>query len=373
MAFASPAHYGDPYGEQRAWLDGRAAADLTGLAVIRVTGPDRLTWLNSLLSQRLSDLAPGGGVEALLLDVAGRVEQAVALTDDGAAAWLVTLPGQGPSLAAFLESMRFRRRVTVTDATAETAVLAVPGGAPAAPAEASAGLWHWDDPWPGVCPGGSRYAVGAGHPGAAWRLRLIGLPRPESETAWTRLVEAGVRPVGTWALEALRIAAWRPLLGVGTGTGTEATDRLLPAEVDWLRSAVHLDKGCYRGQEAVAKIHNLGRPPRRLVMLHLDGSADALPRAGQPLLLRDGGPAAGAVGAVTAAARHHELGPIGLGLVKRTTDPAADFLAGGIAAAQEVIVPVHGEAATRPVIDRPRRGPGGLGAPARRLGLGRPS
>ena len=84
-----------------------------------------------------------------------------------------------------------------------------------------------------------------------------------------RLVQAGqggLRLAGTWAWEALRVEAWRPRLG------REVDERAIPHELDWLRTGVHLDKGCYRGQETVARVFNLGRPPRRLVLLHLDGS-----------------------------------------------------------------------------------------------------
>ncbi len=127
----------------------------------------------------------------------------------------------------------------------------------------------------------------------------------------------------------------------------------IPHEVDWLRSAVHLTKGCYRGQETVAKVHNLGHPPRRLVMLHLDGSEGVLPESGDSVSLGEK-----TVGRVTSAARHHELGPIALAVVKRSTDPAATLTVvsaegTSIAAAQEVIVPPDaGAAADIPKIPR---------------------
>ena len=124
---------------------------------------------------------------------------------------------------------------------------------------------------------------------------------------------AAEQPAGTWAYEALRVAAGRPRLGFDTDHKT------IPAEVDWIGVAVHLQKGCYRGQETVARVYNLGQPPRRLVRLHLDGSADALPSRGDALQL-DGR----TVGFVGTVAQHYELGPIALGLVKRkVTDDAA--------------------------------------------------
>ena len=131
-----------------------------------------------------------------------------------------------------------------------------------------------------------------------------------------------------WAFEALRIAARVPRLGLDTD------HRTIPHEVGWIENAVHLNKGCYRGQETVARVHNLGHPPRRLVFLDLDGSVDRLPAHGDPVEL-DGT----AVGSVGSTARHYELGPIGLALVKRTVPVDATLLAGGVAAAQEVIVP----------------------------------
>jgi folate-binding protein YgfZ len=134
---------------------------------------------------------------------------------------------------------------------------------------------------------------------------------------------------GMWAFEAARIAARVPRPGLDTDHKT------LPHEIGLIESAVHLNKGCYRGQETVARIHNLGHPPRRLVFLHLDGSVDRLPAHGSPLTLADGTQ----VGFTGSAARHFELGPIGLGLVKRSADATAPLAADGVAAAQEVIVP----------------------------------
>jgi folate-binding protein YgfZ len=148
-----------------------------------------------------------------------------------------------------------------------------------------------------------------------------------AETA-ADLVRRGAAAAGMWAFEALRIAAHVPRLGLDTD------HRTIPHEVGWIETAVHLTKGCYRGQETVARVHNLGHPPRRLVFLNLDGSEDRLPGHGDPVEL-DGT----TVGFTGSAARHYELGPIGLALVKRTVPVDATLLAGGVPAAQEVIVP----------------------------------
>jgi folate-binding protein YgfZ len=139
-------------------------------------------------------------------------------------------------------------------------------------------------------------------------LELL-VPRAEKSDWQHRLTRAGVKPAGVWAYEAQRVAARRPRLGVDTD------ERSIPHEMNWIgeagSGAVHLDKGCYSGQETVSRVHNLGKPPRMLVLLHLDGSADR-PSTGDPIT--SGGRPVGRLGTVV---DHFELGPIALALLKR--------------------------------------------------------
>ncbi|WP_375401221.1 YgfZ/GcvT domain-containing protein [uncultured Amnibacterium sp.] len=322
------AHYGDPVREQRTIAAADAVVDLSHRGVIAVTGADRGSWLDSLLSQRLGHLAPGEAAEALLLDPAGRVEHAAAIVDDGTTTWLVVEGGEATAFTSFLDRMRFMLRVEVADRTADTAVLGAFG--PVAALDAVRPL-IWLDPWATGSAGGATAARGE-HPGAEWSFRLLLLPRTALAQV-ADLARAGrVRVAGTTALESLRIAAWRPRFAA------EVDERTIPHELDWLRSAVHLNKGCYRGQETVAKVFNLGRPPRRLVQLDLDGSEGVLPEPGAPVLLGET-----QVGRVTSAAIHHEQGPIALAVIKRSvpadaalTVQATDAL---VAAAQIAIVP----------------------------------
>lgn len=286
-------HYGDPFAEQRALLAGEAMVDRSNREVVRISGPDRLSWLNSLSSQKLDDLKPGHPTETLLLDAQGRVEHHLVLVDDGEAVWAHVEPGTGAEVATFLDKMRFMLRVEVADVTDRYAVVSVAG-------EARPDL-----------PEGA-VAVG----------RDILLPR---DLLAGRL---GLGLAGLWAYEALRIEGHRPRLGF------ETDHKTIPHEVGWIGSALHLNKGCYKGQETVARVHNLGHPPRRLVFLHLDGSVDTLPKHGTPVTL-DGTE----VGFVGSSARHHELGPVALAVVKRTVPVDATLEAGGVAASQEVIVP----------------------------------
>ncbi|HEV7741289.1 MAG TPA: glycine cleavage T C-terminal barrel domain-containing protein, partial [Pseudolysinimonas sp.] len=324
-AVGSPAaHYGNPVGEQRALAAGHAIVDLSDRDLLSITGVDRLTWLDSLTSQSITKLAPGESAETLLLDPSGRVEYAIRVLDDGDTTWLLLDPGAGAGLLAFLDRMRFMLRVEVADRSSEFATVGALGATiPAAAPHGIPLIWH--DPWNAVVAGGHQYAAAADHPAADWNY---------TETLVDGTTDLdGFPAAGTLALEALRIAAWRPR------AATEVDATTIPHELDWLRSAVHLSKGCYRGQETVAKVHNLGHPPRRLVMLHLDGSDGVLPDAGAPVRLGDT-----EVGRVTAVALHHELGPIALAVVKRNADPTAvlSVTAGDgtvIAAAQQVVVP----------------------------------
>jgi folate-binding protein YgfZ len=280
------AHYGSFNAEQRALEAHDAFVDLSHRDVVRISGPDRLTWLHSLTTQYFEGLAEGVWTEALILSPQGHVEHAFAGVDDGDAFTAHTEPGRAAALLEFLDRMRFMMRVEVVDVSDELAVAWRP--------TADRDDWAYD-----LVPRDrlTAYAAAAGH------------------------------PAGTWAFEALRIARGEPRLGLDTD------HRTIPNEVGWIGPAVHLDKGCYRGQETVARVHTLGRPPRRLTLLHLDGTANRLPRQGTELF-HDGR----AVGLVGSSARHHELGPIALGLVKRNVSLDVTLDADGLPAAQEVVV-----------------------------------
>ncbi len=297
------AHYGDPLREQRTIEESAGIVDRSGRGVLRITGPDRLSWLHSLTTQQLEGLAAGAAAQALVLSPNGHVEHHLTLTDDGTAVWVHVEPGTAAALAEFLESMRFMLRVEVADVSQDYAVLTVLG--PAA-GDLVAGL------------DGVQASV---NPGSFGTIDLI-VARDQLPEVAGNLVRRGAAAAGMLAFEALRIAAHVPRLGLDTD------HRTIPHEVGWIESAVHLNKGCYRGQETVARVHNLGHPPRRLVFLHLDGSADRLPGHGDPVELA-GMNRVPAVGFIGSAARHYELGPIGLALVKRTVPVDATLLAGG--------------------------------------------
>lgn len=319
---AAKAHFGNPMIEQRKLAAGEAVVELDS-GVIRISGEDRLEWLHSMLTADFKNLKHGQSREALLLDVQGHVEHVFHASDDGAATTLIVSGDAVAGLLVWFDRMTFRSNVSIQDLSSEFVVF---GGV----AEIDGLPATWVDPWPTVVAGGVRYAKTSG---AKWGYREFLIHR-DDYVSFTSKHEL----VGTDALEALRVAAWRPSL-------SEVDERTMPHEVDWMATAVHLSKGCYRGQEAVAKTHNLGHPPRRLVFLHLDGSGHALPEAGSEIWISnpDGTRSERARGVVTSMAQHYEQGPIALGLVQRNVPEDADLLVvseyGAISASQEVIVP----------------------------------
>jgi len=301
-------HFGNPLAEQRAAEQGAALVDRSHRGVLAVGGPQRLGWLHTLTSQHLSALPALTPTEALLLSPHGRVEHHLHVLDDGTRTLLDVEPRSQAALLDHLRTMVFWSEVEPVDATPDIAVLTLLG--PQAPAVlAAVGL-----PAPETAALAEAGPV-ASAAGVLVRRRSSPLPQtwdllvPRAQAAALAgaLLAAGASPAGTWAYEALRVAAREPRLGA------ESDHRTIPNELGWLVSAVHLDKGCYRGQETVARVHNLGRPPRRLVLLHVDGSEVELPAHGAAITL-----AGKQVGSVGTAALHHELGPVVLALVKRT-------------------------------------------------------
>ena len=283
-------HFGEPNKEQRALLEGAAWADLSHLAVVAVTGEDRLKWLHDLTTQHLLEFGVGSWTSALILDPQGHVEYQFALVDDGMTTFIVLDPHFAQGLIEYLKKMRFMLKVDVSDASSEYAVLRAPGA--------------------------------ANEVGGPFAL----VPRAELDEM-KKVFGAHATQVGTWALDAERVAAGRPRHGFDTDA------KSIPNELGVIHGAVHMNKGCYRGQETVAKVYNLGKPPRRLVMLHLDGHAVVMPPTGTPVM--NGEVQVGFLGTV---ARHYELGPIALAIVKRNTPVDAELTVEGVAASQQIIV-----------------------------------
>jgi tRNA-modifying protein YgfZ len=285
-------HFGEVAKEQRALAEGKAWADLSHRSVIAISGEDRLMWLHSLTTQHLEKLVAGEWKEALILDPQGHVEQQLFLVDDGATTFIHLDHEKVPSLLDYLKKMKFMLRVDVKDVSNEYAIMKAPGKTDAI---------------------GGPFAL---------------VPRAELAATIAAFNNANLQ-IGMWAIESERIAQGRARIGV------DSDHKSIPNELGLLNKAVHMNKGCYRGQETVAKVFNLGHPPRRLVLLHLDGSAVDIPSQGDPVVYN--GKEIGFVGSV---ARHYELGPIALAVIKRMTPADAVLEVKGIAASQEILVPI---------------------------------
>jgi folate-binding protein YgfZ len=307
-------HYGDPMREQRILETAAGVIDRSNRPVLAISGPDRLPWLHSICSQHVSNLADGESTEALVLSPHGHVEQHWQLTERDSTVWLDVEPGMADDALGYLQKMRFLKRVEPSEVSDEWAVIGLVG--PAADAVLVAA---------GQTPPTTRaIALPAG--GFArrtpWGDVDLVVPRARLADEITGLVAAGAAPAGLWAYDAKRVEARRPRLRF------ETDHRTIPHEVGWIDTAVHLDKGCYRGQETVARVQNLGRPPRRLVLVHLAGESDVLPDVGTSVEL-----AGRSVGFLGTAVQHHELGPVALAVIKRSIPDDAELTVAGSSAA----------------------------------------
>lgn len=403
MAFA-PEHFGNPLREQALLAQGQAWAWLSR-DVIEVSGADRLSYLTTVSSQVLTDLENDGqSRQVLFLDANGHILYAAL-----AVAGLVPAPaeqaapgeqsvlllvdaGCGEGLAQLLNSRRFMLRVQAQVRPDLQVAGAIGDGVQKLAGVVENLVTTWRDPWPGITPGGSTYFTGTRHPGANYRAGgvVVALeagqtapdqaaasgqeitpgqaPGPSQAAASSQeaapgqehalapsqapaageLIQAGgLTQVGELAWEALRIEAGLPRWA------REVDARAIPNELDWLRTGVHLNKGCYPGQETIARTVNLGRPPRRLVQLQLAGWQGQLPEVGARVYLPVGdNPAGKVVGTITSVARHWELGNIALALVRRgvpaQAELAVDLEAGYESASQELLVDPAGKAEASP-------------------------
>ncbi|MDU6678991.1 folate-binding protein [Actinomyces sp.] len=373
-----PARFGDWSGEQWQLEVGQALSDLSDLGVVQVSGPDRLSWLTTISSQVVNALQPGESRELLLLDPNGRISFAAGIVDDGQVATLLVEGAKAGDLTEFLQRMQFMLRVEVRNVTSKIAVVGsiVKTGADDLHQVASRPvadlpgyLFTWVDPWPGVAEGGASYTPqDFVHPAQGRTRALHGVDREQFAqfaSAWAQR--------GSWAgrnaWEALRIEDLRPRFG------REVDDKTVPHELDWLRTAVHLNKGCYSGQESVARIVNMGKPPRRLVLLQLDGSQSRVVKPGADVMLKSR-----KVGQVTSVARHADWGPVALAVIRRAIplDVQLDVQTneGEVAAAQEVVVDPLGRSSASPKerpgeeLRRARREMPGAGHPGSPGGFG---
>jgi tRNA-modifying protein YgfZ len=303
-------HYGDPLREQRVLATRAGVIDRTNRDVLTVSGEDRLGWLHSICSQHVAQLGDGDSTESLVLSPHGHVEQHWQVTELGGAVWIDTEPATATTVLGYLQMMRFLKRVDPVDVSGAWAVVSLVG--PATADVLSAASLPVPDTGRAAALPGAGFVRRMRWPGTDAADLIVA--RADAAGTIETLRVAGAELAGMWAFEALRVEARRPRLGF------ETDHRTIPHEVGWIGRAVHLDKGCYRGQETVARVQNLGKPPRRLVLLHLSGDSDVLPAVGTPVELAGRG-----VGFLGTAVHHYELGPIALAVIKRSLADDAEL------------------------------------------------
>ena len=306
-----PWHYGDPFAEQRLLAAGHGRVDLSNRGVVRISGADRLSWLNSLTTQDFT--LPFTSTQALILSPQGHIEHDMHVVDDDTNTWLIVDAGCAQALVTYLNRMKFMLDVVIDNVSDEFAVIGAPEwvneGVVSWTSSVTFAMTEVDD----------KYVP---HRPAAWQVSEIITPREHKED----ILEAHSR-VGSWAWEAHRIRAGVPRMRL------DIDGRTIPHEVGLLASAVSMTKGCYRGQETVSKVFYLGKPPRRIVQLSLDGSPNVVPPSGTAVFHGDI-----EVGVLTSSVQDYEEGPIALAIIKRSVPVDAPLVVAGVAATQTVIV-----------------------------------
>lgn len=305
------AHYGDPLREQRQMVRSAGVVDRSDRGLVVVTGADRLTWLHSLTTQHLEQMPESSTIQGLVLSPKGHVEQDLWFTANGGEVWIDCEPGKAAELVAYLESMRFMLRVEVEDRSSSFSMATVLG--PKA-REIVEQLLGSPAPTPGLIAHASSPSVFVRALPFADEYDVLGSPE-HVDSAVRAVIDAGATPAGQLAYDAWRVERLRPRLA------RETDHRTIPHEIGLIGQAVHLNKGCYRGQETVARVHNLGRPPRRLVKLQVDGSQHTVPAPGSKVMSKGR-----QVGFVGTSVMHHEEGAVALAVIKRNIADGAEVV-----------------------------------------------
>lgn len=263
-----------PHDELAALLHERAFLR-PSLRVIRVTGSDASAWLHDLVTADIDSLAPGQARRSLLLTPTGRIRAEVTVVRDRPGLLLLQGAAQPDRIEMLLDPYVLSSDVALGDASDEMVVFSCPARAQGIE--------------------GSTFAPAADGPGIG---ALVA--RDRSDVVAATLIDAGITEAGPEAREAWRILRGIPRMGADVDTDS------LPAEAG-LESAIDRTKGCFLGQESVARVANLGHPPR--ILRHLRADGDVGP--GDPVVARGI-----EVGHITSAARDLDGSVAALALVR---------------------------------------------------------
>jgi folate-binding protein YgfZ len=316
--------------EDQALRAGAALFDASAREVVRLTGPDRVSFLQGMVTQDVEGLAVGAVADAALLTPKGAMvadARVVKRPDD---LLLLTEPGYGAAVVGALERYLISEDAEVADATAGFGQLSVIGPEAEARAAQALGL--------GPPAGAALRPFDAGGGATGWALPqgllLPGVdllvPVDALGQVFDRLLEAGARPVGFAALEVMRVERGTPRFGL------DMDERTIPLEAN-LQRAIHYQKGCYIGQEVIARATFRGHVNRHLVGLRFGAGSTPAPRT--ELFTGDR-----RVGWVTSVVQSPRLGLIGLVYAHRdAARPGTELaLAAGAGSARIEVLPFEG-------------------------------
>jgi tRNA-modifying protein YgfZ len=289
--------------------------DRSGRGKLRVSGTEAAEFLQGQLTNDIEGLEAGEGCYCALLDRKGHIQaDARVLRISGGELWLDTEPEARQALHRHLDTYKIGRDVELADVSQEWAILSLLGPASAALAAVSPGPEH------------SHGETEAGGAAVRWVLTDLGidliLPAADAQRVRSHFLGAGAAEISEAAAEIARVESGRPRFG------REMSSATMPAEAGIVERAVDFEKGCYIGQEPVARLHYRGRPNRVLRGLRLSTAAEA----GEELFLGDK-----AVGAIGTACVSPALGPVALAVVRREAEPGASLRAGEGAATVTVV------------------------------------
>jgi folate-binding protein YgfZ len=318
------ATFGDLESEYAALRRGAGLLDAPHRGTLLVTGAERHDFLDRMLTQKLTGVGPGWAGRSFWLNRKGRIEADLLLAESGERIVAALDFHCAARTAASLDEYLFTEEVEVTDASTSLHHLALHGPAAAAALASAAGLESFaldaGEMRPVTVAGIETIVIRNDQTGECG-LEII-VPRDDTGPVWQAIVAADeavggsrhrVRPIGWHAFNIARIEAGTPLHLIDFGPDN------LPHETGVLKDRVSFAKGCYLGQEIVARTENLGRPRQMLVGLR--PGKDALPVAGAEVYAPPDQPpeAAGArVGTVTSSTLSPMLGrqPIAFAMVK---------------------------------------------------------
>lgn len=319
-----PLHYGDLPGEYQAALHGVVLMDRSHEGRVALDGKNRLDLVQRISTNDVAALREGESLPTIFTTPIGRVIDRVLAVHAGERLLLLAEPGRGPAVASYLaRSIFFNDDARASDITSGTRQFVLAGP------QADAVVRALSEDLATATGSPSRELNIAGHTARFTRIRPVSgagwsvvLSEDAAEAVWRALLAAGsgagLRPAGSLTYHVLRVRAGKP------GVGRELSSEYIPLELG-LWDEVSFTKGCYTGQEIIARMESRRRLAKTIVALTLDGPAEA------PCPLCDEGKA---VGTLTSSAQAPDGQRYGIGIVRMSSAQPGRVLSAGEAHAR---------------------------------------